>query len=78
MEVTLPLEKMTIEEKLRLMESIWVDLAKPPDVVQSPVWHEEELAKRQARLERGETNFVDWQEAKERIRERAHANRSTQ
>ncbi len=36
MEITLPLEKMSIEEKTRTMETIWDDLCRNADSIPSP------------------------------------------
>ena len=52
MAVTLPLDKMSIEEKIQTMESIWEDLCKSADSLSSPSWHEEVL-KKQKRKEKG-------------------------
>jgi hypothetical protein len=39
MEITLPLEEMTVREKLALMETLWEDLARTPEAIESPAWH---------------------------------------
>ena len=66
----LPLDEMTVEEKLRVMESIWQDLCRRPGDVPSPDWHRDELAKRKTALQRGEDSLVDWDEAKRIISKR--------
>ncbi|MCF6209309.1 MAG: addiction module protein [Gammaproteobacteria bacterium] len=68
MAVTLPLDTMSVEEKLQAMESIWDDLCKKADSLSSPPWHEKILNEREGRLKRGEDQFVDWEEAKNNIR----------
>ena len=40
MAIHLPLESMSIEEKIQTMESIWEDLCTKADSVPSPPWHE--------------------------------------
>jgi hypothetical protein len=65
---TLPLEKMSVEEKLQAMESLWDDLCARAGDVASPGWHEEVLAEREALHERGEDEFEDWEEAKRNIK----------
>jgi hypothetical protein len=65
---TLPLEKMSVEEKLRAMELLWDDLCGRVEGVQSPAWHEDVLAQREEMHERGEDRFEDWEAAKRRIR----------
>jgi hypothetical protein len=41
--VELPLSKLTLAQKLDLMEAIWDDLAKHEESLESPHWHEEVL-----------------------------------
>ena len=65
---TLPLEKMSVEEKLQAMESLWDDLCSKAAGVSSPAWHEDVLAERDAMKERGDDEFEDWDAAKRSIR----------
>lgn len=59
-----PLENMTTEEKLELMEAIWRDLCREPESLNSPAWHQDVLKAREARIEAGKARFLDWEEAK--------------
>ncbi len=68
MEITLPLEKMSIEEKIRTMEAIWDDLCRKADSISSPPWHEDVLIEREERIKQGEEEYVDWSSAKKTIR----------
>jgi hypothetical protein len=68
MEITLPLEKMSIEEKIRTMETIWDDLCRKADSISSPSWHEEVLNEREERIKKGGEGFIDWSSAKKNIR----------
>ena len=70
MEVTLPLEKMTIAEKLRVMETLWSDLTRDEDRFESPKWHAEVLRERAARVKQGRESFIDWETAKRQLRNR--------
>lgn len=70
MTVTLPLNDMTVTEKLQLMETLWDDLRRNADSLESPVWHREVLEERERRIVSGEAKFVDWDEAKSEIRKR--------
>ena len=70
MEITLPLEKMTIAEKLRMMETLWSDLTHDEEHLESPAWHGEALRKRAARVEQGKESFMDWETAKTQLRNR--------
>ena len=65
---TLPLEEMSVEEKLRAMELLWDDLCRRAGGVSSPEWHEDVLAQRQAAVERGEDQFEDWDTVKRSIK----------
>ncbi len=65
---TIPLEKMSVEEKLQAMESIWDDLCSKAAGVPSPAWHEDVLAERDAVQKRGDDEFEDWDAAKRNIR----------
>lgn len=62
----LPLDKMSIEEKLQTMETIWASLSANLEAIESPAWHEEELRVREARVASGEAKFVDWEKGERR------------
>lgn len=70
MEITLPLDQMTIEEKLRVMELLWNDLTRHEEDFPSPAWHEEVLKKRDESTKGGKEGFVDWDSAKKALRDR--------
>jgi Putative addiction module component len=44
-EVTLPLDKMTVAEKLRAMEMLWADLSRNEAQIESPAWHKKNSQK---------------------------------
>lgn len=64
----LPLEKMSMEDKLRAMELLWDDLCNKAGGLTSPAWHEGILAERDAMQKRSEDEFEDWETAKRNIR----------
>lgn len=70
MNVDQSLDTMTVQEKLVLMERLWDDLSRRPEDVPSPAWHGDVLAERIAAVREGRTTFVDWDEAKQRLRDR--------
>jgi len=70
MAVGIPLRRMTTSDKLRAMEQIWENLRSSPKVP-SPSWHADVLRARERRIREGKSRFVDWPDAKRRIRERA-------
>jgi len=69
MEITLPLEQMSTEEKIRIMETIWEDLCKKADSLSSPSWHKNILHKREEQVKNGDDEFIDWGKAKKHIRD---------
>jgi hypothetical protein len=70
MDITLPLDKMTLDEKLRLMETLWADLCRNDQQLESPAWHEQVLKEREERVRSGTETFMDWETAKEELRKR--------
>lgn len=66
--ISLPLNEMSVEEKLQAMELLWEDLSRRDENVPSPDWHDAVLQEREAALERGEEEVEDWESAKRRIR----------
>ena len=68
MTISLPLDHMTIAEKLQTMEALWEDLSNKSDEFISPSRHGEILSQRDKNLSEGKDFIHDWDEAKERIR----------
>ncbi|MEI8210597.1 MAG: addiction module protein [Planctomycetota bacterium] len=66
----IPIESLSLAEKLHLMERLWEDLSKHPSNVPPPEWHGDVLAARSAAVKGGRTAFVDWDTAKGRLRDR--------
>ena len=55
-------------EQLQAMEWLWASLSKKPDEIESPAWHGEVLAARQAKVDSGEAQFLSVAELKKRLR----------
>ena len=70
MSVDVALDKMTVREKLQLLERLWEDLAQRPEDVPSPDWHGEVLAARIKAVREGRASFEDWDAAKRRLQAR--------
>ena len=68
-EVVLPLDKMTISEKLEVMEVLWDDISRYPAGFQSPEWHESYLRELEESVAAGKEKFFDLDEAEKIIRE---------
>ncbi len=71
MDVILPLDQMSLPEKLRVLETLWDDLGRHDGELESPAWHEEILKERQARAQAGEAIYSDWEDARVRLRQQA-------
>jgi len=68
MRPTLPLNEMTLAEKLETMEALWEDISRNEAVFASPDWHADVLREREKLIESGEAQFIDWEQAKEELR----------
>jgi hypothetical protein len=64
---TLPLSEMSHAATLRVMEELWDDLCHSPEGVPSPAWHGEVLTTRTERVAKGEAEFREWRDVKERL-----------
>lgn len=70
MSTDLPLDNLSTTDKIVLMERLWADLSQRPQELPSPSWHGDVLAERIAAVREGRTTFIDWNEAKQRLRDR--------
>ena len=68
MPITLPLETMSVNDKLQAMESIWLSFSQNYDEMESPAWHADVLAEREARVANGTARIEDWETAKRSLR----------
>jgi hypothetical protein len=69
MSVEIPLDTMTLPEKLQALEAIWASLCVNPVDVTSPEWHGNILADRRQRLVSGQSSISEWSEAKRRLQD---------
>jgi hypothetical protein len=69
MSIELPLESMSVAEKLQVMEMVWASLRHKPSDVASPEWHREAVEERNRRLESGEATVSKWSDAKRRLQD---------
>ena len=70
MQTILELDKMTVAEKLRLMEAIWADLSRDESQTESPKWHDAILREREEGIKSGAEKFTDWESAKKELRDK--------
>ena len=68
MRPTLPLNEMTLAEKLETMEALWEDISRDEHAFESPEWHATVLREREKLIQSGEAQFIDWEQAKEELR----------
>ena len=61
---------MTTAEKLRVMEELWTDLSRNDQEIESPAWHQQVLREREERVRSGQESFIDWETAKQQLRDR--------
>ena len=59
---------MSLAERLQAMELLWSSIARTPEAVPSPEWHEEVLTSRLAKIERDEAEFLTLDQLKARLR----------
>jgi putative addiction module component (TIGR02574 family) len=63
-------DNFSTAETVELMERLWDDLSRHPEVVPSPAWHGAVLEERREAVRQGRTTFSPWVEAKKRLLER--------
>jgi hypothetical protein len=69
--VTLPIGRMSREDKLRAMEALWADLSRDEAETDSPGWHGVTLRETEQLVRDGKAKFSDWQSARRRVRRKA-------
>ena len=62
------IEKMSVTERLQAMDQLWESLIRDGDEIPSPDWHQEVLADRKARAQRGKAKFLTLAELRSRLR----------
>ncbi len=67
MTVELPVEQMSVEEKLRAMELLWENLQRDGEKIPVPQWHKDLLDQRERLIAEGKAHFEDWETAKKSI-----------
>lgn len=67
MEISLPLKDMTLADKIRMMERLWVDLSAEGSGFEPPAWHGAVLKERKAQYDAGQVKASDWESARTRI-----------
>ncbi|MBX3289294.1 MAG: addiction module protein [Acidobacteria bacterium] len=69
-ELVLPLEKMTVAEKMDVVDRIMDDLSRNASSIPVIEWHGEILKQRAENLKNGTDRFISLEDAEKRIREK--------
>lgn len=69
-ELVLPLDKMTVAEKMEVVDRIMDDLSGNSASVPVIEWHGDVLKQRAENLEKGTDRFISLEEAERRVREK--------
>jgi hypothetical protein len=77
MPIDLPLEKMTLADKLEVMELLWADISRQPTQLPSPDWHKDVLDERRRLVAAGKLTFLDWDTAIADLREELRGDSAT-
>ena len=64
------IERMSLPDRLQMMERLWKSISRKDTDVTSPAWHGQVLAARKAKIERGEGKFLSLEQLKARLRSR--------
>ena len=77
MSIELPLEKMTLADKLEAMEVLWADISRRPADLPSPDWHKDVLDERRRLVAVGKLKFLDWDTAIADLRKEVRGDSAT-
>ena len=65
--MNIPIDQMSVPEKLEAISLIWDSLGDTPEQIPVPDWQRDELKRRGERIDSGESNVSDWEEAEKRF-----------
>ena len=69
MPAAVKVSRITVAEKLRIMEELWDELCREAgDNLAPPGWHHKVLEQREKAVREGKDKPVEWETAKKRIR----------
>ena len=66
----LPVSRLSLGQKLDLMETLWADLPRDDTKLESPAWHKTALEDRKKAFKGGRVTASDWEQAKKRVRKK--------
>ena len=62
-------QQLSVEEKVKVVQELWDQIAASPESLPVPVWHRAELEKRQREWASSPDPGEDWEIVKKRLRE---------
>lgn len=65
--VAVSISRLSLAQKLDLMETLWADLSRDESKLDSPAWHGVVLKEREEAYAAGKLKASDWVQAKKRI-----------
>jgi putative addiction module component (TIGR02574 family) len=68
--VDIPVSRLSHPQKSALMETLWADLSRHEEKLESPAWHKAVLEDRGKAFKAGKVAASDWEQAKKRIRKK--------
>lgn len=68
MKFDLPLDQMSTEDKLQIMDALWESLSREGEDIASPDWHRAVIEERLRKVEAGEAELIPLKELKARRR----------
>jgi len=70
--ISIPMHKMTLQEKLQAIDLLWSSISTETSEEISPAWHADELEKRLLQSSASNSVFEDWEAVKQELQELAH------
>ncbi len=67
---SLTISRLSLAQKLDLMETLWADLSRDEGKLESPAWHGVVLKEREEAYVAGKLKAADWEQAKKRIKKK--------
>lgn len=76
--LTVDIDKMTVGEKLGLMDRLWRDLSKEPENIEVPEWHLRRLEEAERSIADGTDEFIPLEVFEAELRERINRRNSNE
>jgi putative addiction module component (TIGR02574 family) len=61
---TIEIKKMSVIERLQIMEPLWDSLLDEESEIESPQWHREIIEERKRKIQNGKAEFISLEELK--------------